>query len=288
MEKSSNVQITNSEKVTSLTAPADNPGLIFYPDKTAPLTQDETVVAMEELNNPSFISLKFAKSDRCFSDPPIRGQEISLHSFVPAIGATPDKDGVFGMVKIRGTFSSEKDANERAEFLIRNADSYHTIYHSYVGKPFPLTVSSDYSQHVEEVDIKRKISETISQDVKKKRDKEKQEIDETKAREKLLLEESSPDFVSDPIDRYIELRVKKAQLIWTYAEHEKKKQEVKTSLIRTGEELRKMDGESDEYSQKFYDKYMKARIDSGFDDKIANDDSFMRYLNENLELDFEY
>jgi hypothetical protein len=113
----------------ALTSPADK-------DRSAPnainrstLSESELGQAMSELNVRDHVS-KFARFDRLYADPTIPNQNICLHSFVPAKGASPDQDGVYGMIKIRGVFATEDEANQRAEFLIKNNDSYHKIYHS--------------------------------------------------------------------------------------------------------------------------------------------------------------
>ena len=59
-----------------------------------PLTTEETINALKDLSisMPSYPSL-----DRLYADPPVSGQKFALFSFVPAKGATPDANGVYGM-----------------------------------------------------------------------------------------------------------------------------------------------------------------------------------------------
>ena len=47
------------------------------------------------------------------------------------------------MIKVRGSYETEDEADARAETLIRTVDSYHKIFTAFVGKPFPATTSSD-------------------------------------------------------------------------------------------------------------------------------------------------
>ena len=156
-------------------------------------------------------------------------QVFALHSFIPSKGASPDEDGIFGMIKFRGSFATEREAAEQAESLIGNVDSYHKIYHSFVGRPFPITISSDFSAETTEVDLNKKTAKVISEDIKDQKEKDKREIKEIKEREKNLLEESEKDI--DPFDNYVTLRVKKAQLIWTYLETQKKMVQMKESIM---------------------------------------------------------
>ena len=85
----------------------------------------------------------------------------------------------------------------------------------------PLTVKSDWSSEIEEVDIQKKISKTIREDIKEKRDHEKKQVQEIKEREQNLKDDVEVE-ASDPYEKYTCLRVKKAQIVWGYLEHYKK------------------------------------------------------------------
>ena len=210
------------EKENTLTTPSDrDPNKTFKLDEAKePLTVEETKQAMAALNNNAY-TRRFPNVERRYADPVIETQKIGLISFVPAKGATPNEKGIYGFAKLRGNYASEDDANDRAEYLVRNIDSYHQVYHTFVGRPFPLTVSSDYSAEVSQVDLQSEMTASIRDDIKKKREKEQKAIEEVKEREKKLLEDvKKPE--EDLDDRYTTLRVKKAQLVWTYSETDKK------------------------------------------------------------------
>ena len=150
------------QKENSLTDPLDRDRVNKWKPESAPtLTDSETQSAFEVLNNTSFIE-KFPRVDRTYADPTLPMQYIGLVSFTPAKGATPNENGVFGFAKLRGNFASEIEANQRAEHLIRNVDSYHQIYHTYVGRPFPITSSSKYSADTTEIDIRKEAAGAIS------------------------------------------------------------------------------------------------------------------------------
>lgn len=275
------------QKENSLTSPLDRDRENKWkPAQNMPvLNEIETDSAMKELNITSFID-KFPRVDKTYSDPALQMQYIGLLSFVPSKGAKPDEQGVYGFAKLRGNFSTEIEASQRAEFLIRNVDSYHKIYHTYVGRPFPITMSSDYSATTDEIDIRKKTTETISKDIKSKREEDAREIRDIQQREENLLKESRQEEI-DPYENYITLRVKKAQLQFTYLEHQKKMAEVKDTLIKTRKTIDEMDEEYPEFKDKYYDKYMKARKDAGFvDDPEKMKENFLRFLVEDAELDF--
>ena len=274
-------------KENSLTSPEDRDRSVRWrPEQgVPPLTDEQTTSAMAELNNTAFTD-KFPRVDKTYADPALNLQTYGLFSFVPAKGATPNQNGVFGFAKLRGNFATEAEADQRAEFIIRNVDSYHQIYHTYVGRPFPVTISSKFSAETNEIDIRKQTTESMSTSVKEKKMEEKKVIDDMKQREEQLLAESKrePGDV-DPFDTYITLKVKKAQLTWTYLEHQKKMAEVRTILRQTKKTLDEMDTEFPDYQGQYFQKYMDARRSAGFDDsKITTQDNFMKFLVEDAVL----
>lgn len=282
------------EKESSLTSPSDrNPVLRWRPEQGAPsLTDQEVSEAIKVLNNTDFVR-KFPSVDRTYADPPIHMQNIALFSFTPAKGAIPNENGVFGFAKVRGSYSTPIEADQRAEFLIRNIDSYHQLYHLYVGRPFPITSSSKYSAETSEIDIRKETTKAISENIKEEKNKEQKTVKEMKEREDAMLAESEkarkddgtniPDV--DPYEEYITLSVKKAQLSWTFLEHLKKLEEVRGIIINTRETLTKMDADYPEFKNKYFEKYMDARKKSGLDEKVRDvQDNFMKYMVEDIPI----
>ena len=267
---------------SSLTAPNDRTDKMFRIGRQDDLTREQTTDAMNDLLSKDVVR-NYPASEKAFADPSIPGQRLCLVSFVPSVDAIPDKDGVYGMIKVRGSYETEDEADARAETLIRTVDSYHKIFTAFVGKPFPATTSSRWSADTNEIDIKKKVTEVISKDIKKQRQEEKKEIEEIKEREKKLMEDVEKDF--DPYERYIELRVKKAQLAWTYLETQKKMDEMKQSIIKTREEIAELDEENPDYLSSYREKYMNARRDAGLKD---DDASFLSYLGDEDEKELDF
>lgn len=267
---------------SSLTAPADKVlGAPTTYNLGASLTEPEVREAVKELHVTTFTD-KFPKFEKFYADPAMANQTYALVSFMPSQGATPDKDGVYGMLKVRGTYASEDEAMLRAEWLIRNADSYHAIYNTYVGRPFPLSNGKKYITDTTEVEIKKKVVEETSVDVRKKRDEERQAMKEIQEREKELLADVEKK-EADPYDVYTELMVKKAQLSWTYHQTLGKMEEMKKNIIKAREEIVKMKAENDDYHRQYMDRYMEARQKAGLP---TTDDSFIKYMAEDLDLGF--
>lgn len=276
-------------KENSLTAPSDRDRTnVWRPEQSEPpLTREQGDEAYKALNNDAY-TRRFPRIDRTYADPPLSLQNIGLISFTPAKGATPNDKGVYGFAKLRGNFGNSIEANQRAEELIRNYDSYHQIYHTYVGRPFPLTLSSDYSAETEEIDIRREQTRSISSSVRDKQKEEQRNVKDIQEREQKLLKESDQDPEDvDPYETYITLRVKKAQLIYTYLEHREKLEEVKKVLIKTRKEVDEMDKENPDYKDKYYDKFMEARRQVGVKETPENaKDNFIKYMVEDVDLGF--
>lgn len=284
---STSLQVT---KESSLTAPEDrNMAEKWRPEShVPPLDQEQTVNAMKEQNVTSFRD-RFPHVDRTYADPPIQLQKIGLFSFTPAKGAKPNESGVYGYAKLRGNFATTIESDQKAEELIRNVDSYNKIYHTYVGRPFPITLSSNYSAEVTEVDMKKQMAESISSNIKSIKQDEEKQIAEIKQREEELLAESEKakkgEATEEPYDVYVTKQVKRAQLCWTYLEHMKKMDEVRAIIMKTRRELAEMDKEHPTFRTSYYEKYMDARKKSGLDNKVRNDqDNFIKYMVEDVFL----
>jgi len=271
-------------KENSLTAVSDRnmstntPKTYSLKHKFPELKEDQVTMAMEDLNNTSFVE-RFPEVERRYVDPVIPLQRIGLISFVPAKGATPNSNGFYGFAKLRGNYDSVAEANDRAEFLIRHVDSYHQIYHSYVGRPFPITDSTDCSLNIDQVDMKKEIKESVSHNVKNKRTKEEREMQEIKDREEELLSDVKRE-PEDPTllkDTYITLQVKKAQLTWTFLETEKKLNEMKNIIIKTRQEIKEMDEKDPSYKEMYFKKYMDARSAAGLS-VDQHGDNFIKYM----------
>ena len=278
---------------SSLTAPEDRDREARWrPQVGRPvLTDEETEAAMNALVNTSFTA-RFPRLERTYADPPVPLQMYGLFSFIPAKGATPNENGVYGFAKLRGNFNTEIEASQRAEELVRNYDSYHTIYQTYVGRPFPCTVNSNYSAEVSEIDIRKEIAQSVSASVKQKKLEEKKIVEDVQEREQELLEQSrkamadtgegDPDV--DPYDEYITQCVKKAQLTWTFLEHLKKMKEVRESIIACKKEVSRLDESHPDFKDKYLEKYMDARRKAGMDDTnlSKSKDNFIQFMVEDI------
>lgn len=222
-----------------------------------PLNRNELSEAISELRNNTFVK-KFPRTMKYSSDPVHSNQVYSLHTFIPSKGAKPDKDGCFGVIKIRGTFGNLSEADERSEQIIREVDSTQTIYTGYVGKPFPLTLKSNYTENINEVDMQSKIKEIVNGDLKMKRRQEKQEINEIKEREKQLHEDVNPDKDDDPLEIYTELQQKRANILASREQYEEALKKTEPILERTLALIAKLDEDDPSHRENYLERYTNA------------------------------
>jgi len=270
---------------TSLTAPSDREKTAGYSLKSTadPLTEKELAPAFKELNVNESLETVYRKIERLYADPKISDQKIGLVSFTPSEGAKPDKDGIYGMVKMRGNYATEEEANERAEHLVRNVDSYHKIFHTYVGRPFPLVENSDYSEEINRVDLRRKTNEITSTHVKKERDYEKKEFEELKERERALIEDVNKK--PDPFENYIECQVKKANLTYFFMETKAKMEKMKKTILECRDVIAESEKDNPEFRDEYKEAYFKKREEVGIP---KNEDDFTKFLGEDVELDLGF
>jgi hypothetical protein len=233
------------------------------------LTKEEYEEAKKILLKNEFSKYKFPRSLKTRVDPPITGQTYSLHTFIPSPGATPDSDGVFGILKNRGNFPSREEADEHSEMLIRKIDSWNEIFIGFVGKEFPLTLKGDYCKDTKEVDVRNKLDEVALANLKKKREKDQKDLDDIKEREAKLLEETKVDkmMAKDDIEYYTTLRVKFATLCHTIEDLEKRYRDANKLASEARDEIKKLNSEHADYSKQYIEKYTKALTDAGIDVK---------------------
>jgi hypothetical protein len=251
-----------------------------------PLTSEELGHAMKELVVTDFVE-KFPRVERFYADPVDQNkpdQVMGLFSFVPSQGAKPDKNGIYGMAKLRGNYSSPEEMKRRTEYILKEVDSYHKIYYTYVGRPFPCTVSSKYSADTDEVEIRSDVTRTISQNIKSQKKKDQKDIQDIQERTEELYADTDKEIEDvDPYDLYITLKVKTSQLSWTYLEHKKKMEEIETIIKKSRVEITELDETHPEFQTTFFDKYMDARKKAGLE---QTDESFIKYMVQDADLGF--
>lgn len=241
-----------------VTGPAPPSGglTIFPPERTSalPLTKDAPACLRAGLQVQAAV-----RPSRI--DPPIPGgqQKFCLHSFTPAPGATPDPDGVFGIVRFRGSFMTEHEADEWAGKLLRDVDSNTGVgvYVGYVGRDFPLTAQSlDFVPEVREHDLRQKMDAVARERARQAQDEEAKTRRDIEERQAALCAPPDPHYETS-LRYYTTLQVKVATLRYHCDEMERKRAEFEKLREQTVAVIAQLGAGHPDYRREFVDAYTK-------------------------------
>lgn len=269
---------------SSLTTPSDRKGLNTVPHRGLPLSYEQTDTAMKELVTTSYID-EFPRVERRYADPKVDLQSIALFSFVPAVGAKPNENGIYGFAKIRGSYPSKKEALEASEDLIRQHDSYHKIFLAYVGRPFPVTLKSDFSESSDKINVKDDKKNSFSAAIKKKREEERKLADELDERKKQLEEEHLEKKDENPQDYYNNLYVKRAQIKYQKTLANKQVTHMDESIQKIGDEIKELDKDNKDKFKALYETFEQSYKGTNVDMKTIQE-SFMGELAKDINYEF--
>ncbi len=141
-------------------------------NNNTPLTKKETDIALKKLFDDSFLKLSYPKDQRLRVDKPISEQEISLVSCIVSPWAQPDKNGVYGILRLRGGYMTDKEANDKGINLLKYNNSYIPIEQGISGRLLPLCMDDRYSKELKTIDVKRA---TFEEEENKKQEKIEEE-----------------------------------------------------------------------------------------------------------------
>jgi hypothetical protein len=277
-------EITNDQLIASIiTAPMEHPATKGAPECIKNLPVDpvrdnltaEQLESAQELKNTNFMKLEFPRSRKVRVDPELNNQRFSLVSFIPSKNATPDEDGCFGVAKVRGAFANIEEADEWANNLIRNYDSYAEIDFVPVGREFPIMADNMvYVRETREVDVRKILDKTTKEYLDKKREQEKQQIDEIKKRQKEL-QELPQEEDKESIDYYIKLRVKRATSLMRKDEARTVMNQCAQVIDATGVELNEVEEKHPEYAKTYLEQYETALKETGIK---VQDNPLIKYM----------
>jgi hypothetical protein len=211
------------------------------------------------------LSVYYAQRETVYADPPYKNQAFCLFSWVPSENATPDENGVYGMMKFRGAFDSEDEMNTRAEFLVNHCDSFHRIYHAPIGRPLPITLKEEYVRDIKFAKQSSSDDDVIHTSVKKDQENEANVQKELHARMKIIKEEETAAPTMDPLDEYIQHKVKIAFNMAAIDNFLRQIEKAKSVIRASNESVLSSDLENPDFSAKFIDKYNETRSSVGID-----------------------
>lgn len=193
-----------------------------------------------------------------------------------------NKDHIKGVAKIRGCFYTSKEANDKAEELIKLFPN-DIILTCIIGRPFPL-VNKGYSNETHRVDLnpkhKTEISDLLQYDNSKKNEEHERVMKEINERQENLIEDSKKDPNERTLDNHTTQRVKLANLIHSKNEMKDKIKLYSNRIKETKIWLSHKDNK--EFENKYMEQYTFARKNSGISDEEMNK-GFMKYIKVPLE-----
>ena len=248
------------------------------PDR-ATLTEQELIEARMKLWNNRFLDLKFPRERKFRIDPSISGQSIGLISFSPSKDARPDPQGCFGVLKLRGNFTNQSDAERYGAMLMRKYDSYAEYDLVRVGQDFPLMLdNSIYTEETKEVNIKAVVDDISLSFIRKKKEEERQQREEVETRSRKLIskdtEEDRAESLND-LEFYTTMRTKKAHCQHVIDQSKEKLEEAKTALAHIIEQIEELDGKFPDYKTQYISQYDNALKSIGTD---ASQNPLMKYM----------
>lgn len=259
---------------------------VWKPNQEKPLYDKQLDQAYNDLYMPVYT---YTKADRKFADPPVRGQNYALFSFQPTKGATPDNNGIYGFIKIRGAYNRLEDVEEKSKELIQYF-SAHQLFAVEVGTPTPLKKrleNKDMITEIEHPDANHDMN-VYSDLVRDQTTKEKQQIEEIKRKtEELKADVQKGPDDKEPIQRYLELVQKRATAAYVYTQHREKLAEYKTVVLATRKQITDMDKQYPNLKNEYLDHYTKTCRETGIDQAVDNMAVMIKqYYGEDPDLGF--
>ena len=188
------------------------------------------------------------------------------------------KPKIYGIGKIRGVFSSEEKASKRAREIIEHIDHHHSIFTCIVGQFFPL-VEEGFANEVDEVNLRKEVSDHITQSIHEKDVKDTKERHEIEQRrENLLRDVEKPcDNNIDSLDYYIQTRVKFAQLRSSIEQHVDLYHKCIDLARQCIEPIQMMQQRHPEFEETYMEKYISARREAHIPEN-TDGQGFMKYM----------
>lgn len=244
------------------------------------LSDEQGDQAVKDLVDTSYMQLTYPRTMKLQVDPPLNGQTYALYSFIPSRDAKPDLQGCFGVLKLRGCFPTESEADHWSENLIRGYDSYAKIDECWVGRPVPLMVDNEiYRSSTREIDIRRKVDEIQREELKTRREEEKREQEDIQRRHRELMRDVGEDRKETPddLELYVQLKVKHAHAKFTKDELVKRLTDYDSNISRVAKEIKELDKKDSTFKEQYMARYTAALEASGIP---LHNAPLIKYMNQ--------
>jgi hypothetical protein len=246
------------------------------------LTSEQLVQAKEELINKQNLKMEYPRTRTTRIDPRIPGQRLGLITFIPAKNAIPDKEGCYGVLKLRGNFDNEYEADCWGDKLIREVDSLSEIEYVYVGVEIPLLKDNTmYTASTREVDIQKKIDETVKAQYKQKKEEERKQMLDIQERRNKLTDTSlrhEEENSIDDLDMYIQLKVKKANALKMIDDSNKAISQSNHILSETDPKIQDLEEKNPSFKDEYLERYNRALTAIGAN---PGDNDIVKYMTKN-------
>jgi hypothetical protein len=223
----------------------------------AELTNEQLEVASKELIS------RFPKVERLPVDPPIAGQNFGLFSFkfLPK-----PVNGVYGFLKFRGAFPTERDWEAHAKHIIRNVDSKHHIWPYQQGRWMPITTNEQFAGETLEIAQTDDLNNIYNQ---RETDEQKQEaakVRDIKAREKKLMDLAKKKEADKSSLDYYAQQVMNVQQLESWLTQMRKRKHDMIKAMRAGkEEIQRVEAAYPIYKDQVNDKIREIKEGIGLD-----------------------
>ncbi len=248
-------------------------------------TEDQNIQLEKEVVVSSF----YNRDRKTRTDPEVLGQTIGLVSFIPSKDATPDSEGSFGVMKLRGNFQTALEAEKWCEMVIRDYDSYSVNQFVFVGREYPLMATNDIynSPHKEEdlKDVMSKVVKTYLKELLEKREKEEKDLLERQSKLSLNKEQKrvNTDKEEDKttIEYYTLLNVKRAYNVHQLNESELTMKKSQMVIENTQKEILEMEAEFPDFKKEYLDRFIEAVKKAG---NPEGSDTFIKHMVDEEEM----
>ena len=248
------------------------------------LKEDQLKDAKKELLNEKFMKLSFPKERKFRVDPRVNGQSVGIISFIPSTNAKPDKDGCFGVLKIRGNFPTEVEAKKHSEMLLKKHDTFASYDLVHVGRDFPLMIdNSVFASETREISTKATIDSVTQEYTQRKKEEERIQREEVEERQRKLQRASvdeDEDEAETTLDFYTQLRVKKAYAQYTIDEANKKIVEAKEAAENASKKIEELDKKFPTYKTDYIMQYNNALESIGTNPK---ENHLIKYMKSDMQ-----